>query len=130
MKFLLFISIFISSLSFNSSVETANEFSFNDCPFTYEQGLEIGCQLARRANRQGCRVYGVCYERFAQNTVEDFQSECPEYARGVLEGFQNCFRSGTPTNNAHNGDPLDTGNNVIDPPCDDAVYVNGHWECP
>ncbi len=111
----------------------AGLFFFNDshaqapCTFTYQQGMDIGCQIARAANRDGC--YSPRCANALLNTIRDFQADCPEYVSGVIDGFTSCNTLPAWQNNVTN-DPTDPGNNIIDPPCENAVYTNGNWDCP
>lgn len=96
------------------------------CPFTYEQGVNVGCQIAQAANDDGC--YSARCSNAYQNTIRDYESSCPDYILGVIEGFAACNTLPPWQSNVTN-DPTDTGNNIIDPPCENAVYINGRWEC-
>ena len=98
-----------------------------DCTFTALQGFAVGCELATTANASGC-YQPSCWNAY-QTTIRDFSQDCPEYVVGVIEGWNDCTRFPT----WKNGRSLpSTGNNIIDPPCDNVYYNSqtGDWECP
>lgn len=115
--FILFAGLFL----FNESHAQA------PCNFTYQQGFNVGCQIAQAANNNGC--YSQLCSQVYLNTLRDFQADCPEYVAGVIEGFISCNNPPPPMNNVPN-DPTDPGNNINDAPCDTPIYVGGNWVCP
>lgn len=99
----LFVLLFAFTSFFSQNDEPQ---SLDLCPFTYEQGYHVGCKLARQANADGCKKFPICFQRYVQNTLDDFQ-ECGDYVLGVQEGFSACFVHPTWENNDgsdHDGD--------------------------
>ena len=115
-----FVFVFTTTFTFFNNGESTQTFEMTesiemDCPFTYEQGLNVGCTLARQANRHGCET--DCYALFAETTYNQYRNSCPEYARGVRDGFFECFVDPVWTNNL--------GGNV---PSDDEVGEPCYWD--
>lgn len=99
-----------------------------DCRFTYEQGYNVGCNLAQMAAEDGCRSYQMCFDRLVQNTIDDF-AECDEYILGVQEGFDRCFVSEEWNNNDDDFGQNDDEEEDIPDDCWKNP-ITGEIECP
>ena len=113
----------VTTLSF-ICIFLLNSASAQDCPFTYEQGLQVGCSIAQQANADGC--YRQNCSNAYQNTVADFAQACPDYVLGVIEGWIICNTPPAWQNNEGGNLPTSTDDLIAD----DCQFINGHWDCP
>lgn len=94
------------------------------CTFTYEQGLNVGCKLARTANDNGCYRLNCATATLA--TFERFINTCTEYALGVIAGFNQCNTPPPPINGRPN--PVGGGSTNYDG-IDGCYVINGQLIC-
>lgn len=60
-----------------------------ECPLTYAQGYDVGCDLAGHDDVLCCEQLSECSSAYV-NTILDFQEDCPDYVAGVIAGWEAC----------------------------------------
>lgn len=91
-------------------------FAQTTCPADYDDGVRVGCNLARQLNENGCYTPScatVVYRTFDRY----YHTACQDYAIGVIDGYNRCNSRPAPRIGRTN------------PGDDDCEWVNGIYTC-